>query len=93
MLARQAGLAVVNVVHEADEGTFWASEAYARDIPLCDPRFPTSGMIKKLATWRQTRRYRAQAAEINQRGEADLVCFYLCGSIGDADLKKQLPHA
>jgi len=76
-LARAAGLGLTGVVQEADEGTFWASEAYARDIPLYDPRFPTAGLWRKLRTWRQTRRYRAEAAEINRRGEADLVCFYL----------------
>jgi hypothetical protein len=75
LLARQAGLEVAGVVHEADEGTFWASEAYVRDIPMSDPRFPVSSVLKRLLSWRQTRRYRAQAAEINRRGEADLVCF------------------
>lgn len=77
LLAEQAGLQVVETGQEADDGTFWASEAYGKDISMYDPRFPTSTTIKKILTWRQTMRYRVQARELNKRREADSVCFYL----------------
>jgi SAM-dependent methyltransferase len=76
-LCNQAGLFVSEVIQESDDGTFWASEAYERNIPMNDRRFPNRTVLKRLLGWRQTQRYRALAREINQRREADLVCFYL----------------
>jgi SAM-dependent methyltransferase len=77
ILAELGGLKVVDTVQEADDGSFWASEAYTRDIPMSDPRFPNSTTLKKVLAWNQTLRYRARARELNDRKEADSVCFHL----------------
>jgi len=76
-LAKQTGLAIVQSVQEADDGVFWASEAYARDIPMSDPRFPFNSLRKRLLGLRQLVRYRAKATELCRLNQSDGVCFYL----------------
>jgi 2-polyprenyl-3-methyl-5-hydroxy-6-metoxy-1,4-benzoquinol methylase len=77
LLANQVGLAVSSVTHETDDGTFWASEAYARDISMNDPRFPNSNILKRFLSCREILRLRAEARKVNERLEADMVCLYL----------------
>ncbi len=77
LLAKEAGLALNQVVHEGDDGVFWASEAYASDIPLSDPRFPYNSLRKRLFGWRGLCDYRKRAEELNREAQADLVCIYL----------------
>lgn len=77
LLSKQAGLGVAEVFQEADQDTFWCSEAYAHDIAMNDPRFPPLFTFRKLRRWRQNRHYRAEAEALNCRGEADLVAFHL----------------
>ena len=81
MLAQQAGLQVSESIQEADEGVFIGSEAYARDIPMNDPRFPNSSALKRLINRRHTLTCRAKAKELNRRGESDMVCFLLSKAV------------
>lgn len=82
ILASQAGLSISSVVHEAEELSITGSEAYARDIALHDPRYPLANVRKRLFGWRRRQKDKALAAQINQRGEADMICFYLQPSAG-----------
>lgn len=77
ILARHAGLKIANLVHEAEEISITGSEAYARDIPMHDPRYPLANARKRLLDWQSRRREKKKAEEMNQRGEADMICFYL----------------
>ena len=77
LLAETAGLVIKQIVHEGDDGVFWASEAYAQDIPMSDPRFPFNSLPKRLAGWRRLCDFRSRAEELNRKGQAVQVCFYL----------------
>jgi SAM-dependent methyltransferase len=77
LLAQGGGLRVTEVIQEANEGTFWSSEAYEKDIPLADPRFPFSSPLKKFLGWRLIRDYKTHAEELNRSKEADWRCFHL----------------
>lgn len=77
ILAAAAGLRIKDIIHEAEEISITASEAYARDIPMHDPRYPLATTAKRLLGWQRRKREKTQVAEINRRGEADMVCFYL----------------
>jgi hypothetical protein len=74
-LADRAGLLLKRTIQEADDGVFWASEAYLKDIPMNDPRFPYSSLISRILGLAGILEYRRRAAEINLRAEADQVCF------------------
>jgi SAM-dependent methyltransferase len=77
ILATQAGLTITSLIHEAEEISITGSEAYVRDIPLCDSRCPLANIRTRLLGWRRRQQNKQVAAGINQRGEADMVCFYL----------------
>ena len=76
-LAADAGLKVTDTIHEAEEISVTGSEAYARDIPMHDPRYPLATTRQRLLGWFGRKRDKAQVVEINRRGEADMICFYL----------------
>jgi SAM-dependent methyltransferase len=86
MLAKEAGLVVDRVDHEADDGTFWASEAYQRGVTMNDRRFPNKSLWNRVLSLPKNRRWRKLATEINLKGEADMVCFFL------KKLPQQLVH-
>jgi SAM-dependent methyltransferase len=77
ILAEGAGLETVKAWQETDEQVFFASEAYQQDIPMADKRFPRRNVFDRLLKWDQTRRYRREAEQADQRLEGDAVCFLL----------------
>jgi SAM-dependent methyltransferase len=77
LLAKPAGLEITEVTPEADAFPFLASEAYARDIPMNDPRFPRLISIQNWLPSHKRKELRTKAAEVNRSGQADMVCFYL----------------
>ncbi len=77
ILARQAGLRIVETVQEGGSGQFWTSEEYERDIPHNDPRTLGSSLFKRLLAWKQIRAWRRRSDELNRNQEGDLVGFYL----------------
>lgn len=77
ILAAATGLKIANVIHEAEEISITGSEAYARDIPMHDPRYPLATTRQRLLGWFRRRPDKARVAEMNRRGEADMICFYL----------------
>lgn len=76
LLAGRAGFQTGQIVHESNAEQFWASEQYAQDIPMSDPRSLKSSPLKMLLAWPRLHRSKVRAHELNQRGEADLVCFH-----------------
>ena len=82
MLAEQSGLCVRRVIQEDDGGIFVVSEAYRKDIPANDPRFPLSTNLKKILSYFKMGEYRRKGRELSRAGQSDLVCFEL-GHRGD----------
>lgn len=77
LIASRAGLIVEQEVHESSDEQFWASEQFGRDIPSNDPRSISRSILRRLLVWPMIRACRARARKINQKREADLVCFHL----------------
>ena len=77
ILCAQTGLEIADTIHEAEELSIAGSESYVRDIPLTDPRYPLSSYPKRFLAWNRRKADKARAEEMNQRKEADMVCFYL----------------
>jgi SAM-dependent methyltransferase len=68
---------IEQTVYEGDDGQFWLSEQYAKEIPLHDPRSINLNVMKRLSAWRSLRAYKARAKELNLSQEGDLACFHL----------------
>jgi len=81
LMAQGVGMAVSSIVYETNEGGFWASEQYIRDVPLLDPRSYAINKSRSIFSRRQIREFKAKAEELNKCAQADLACFYLrkCG--------------
>jgi SAM-dependent methyltransferase len=77
ILAKGAGLKISEIIHEAEEISIVGSEAYTRDIPMFDLRYPLVSSKKRLLAWRRRRVDKEAAEAMNRRCEADLICFYL----------------
>ena len=77
ILCAQAGLEIADTIHEAEELSISGSESYVKDIPLTDPRYPLSSSVKRFLAWNRRKADKVKAQEMNQRKEADMVCFYL----------------
>lgn len=77
ILAREAGLAVEEVVYDGTAFQFWGSEQYRRDIPLLDERSYGVNPDRSGFSAEQLERYNRLATELNGKGEADQACFYL----------------
>ena len=80
LLASKADLKIEQIVHEGNDEQFWGSEQFANDIPSNDPRSLGASTFRRFARWGKIRECRAKAAELNSRGEGDLVCFHLSRS-------------
>ena len=77
LLARDASLVMGDVIHEGNGEQIWGSEQFEKDIPSNDPRSIGSSQFKRLLAWNRIRDCGAKARELNEKGEADLVCFHL----------------
>ena len=76
ILAKQAGLEVLDVIHETDERMFAACEAYENNLAVTDPGFPRLNLLR-LTAWRKARTYRSLAAAANRERMADALCINL----------------
>ena len=77
LLASDAGLRLVDVVWDSNEFQFWASEQYARDIPLRSERSYGVNPANSVFSDADIRRFRHYASELNVSGQGDSACFYL----------------
>jgi len=77
LLAERLGLRFGEMVQESSEFQFRGSEQYLQDIPLMDQRSYLRSFWKQYFPGKSLRAYRAQARELNSKGEGDSACFYL----------------
>lgn len=77
LLASAAGLSVTRLTFDGNPSQFIASEQYARDIPLADPRSVYSGSWRRWIGWWQARRLRGRVEALNESGQGDWACFEL----------------
>ena len=76
-LASQAGFEVSDIIYDSDEFQFWASEQYAKDIPLIAEN--SYGVNPDLSIFSEAdiESYKAQASVLNQEQRGDQACVYL----------------
>jgi SAM-dependent methyltransferase len=70
LLAEQTGFRLADVEFDSTEFQFWASEQYARDIPL-------KSFQNTLCTDEEIKAFKRRAEELNRKGDGDQACFYL----------------
>lgn len=75
LLADRAGLELLEVRHEGNAEQFWASEQYAAQIPMSDPRSLKSGVWGMMRMLFRMQRDKSRAKRLNESKEGDLVCF------------------
>ncbi|MBF0626207.1 MAG: class I SAM-dependent methyltransferase [Magnetococcales bacterium] len=76
ILARDSGLTLERVRYDSGSFQFWASEQYARGIPLQHPDSWSRGN-RSLFSPADMRRFRRLARHCNRRGEGDQAVFSL----------------
>ena len=69
-LANEAGFAVSGVEFDSNEFQFWASELYARELPM-------SEFVKHVPPRAELDALKRRAAELNEQQDGDQACFYL----------------
>jgi len=76
-LAEKAGFAVEKVVYDSTAFQFFASEEYARDIPMNDPRSFRGKIEESIFTPEQMNEWKREAERLNKEQRGDQACFYL----------------
>lgn len=77
ILAERAGLKLQSVVYDSTAFQFWASEQYAADIPLYDPRSYLLSPKASIFAKEQIAGFEKRAVELNCAGLGDQAAFYL----------------
>jgi SAM-dependent methyltransferase len=77
ILAGRVGLELESIVYDSSSFQFWASEQYAADIPLVDPRSYSVSPRSSSFTSKQIAAFEKRAAELNRTGRGDQAAFYL----------------
>jgi len=77
LLARSAGLEVMEVIYDSTGFQFWGSIQYQRDIPLWSERSYVVNPRRSLFTTAQIRAFEEEAGALNAAGRGDQACFYL----------------
>ena len=77
ILADGAGFDLSSLVYDSTAFQFWASEQYARDIPLYDPRSYAVAARSSIFSKQQIAVFEQRAAELNAAELGDQAVFYL----------------
>ncbi len=77
ILAQRAGLEVVRVTYDSTAFQFWASEQYARDIPLYDDRSYLVSPVNSIFSKEEITTFERRAEELNSAELGDQAVFYL----------------
>lgn len=78
ILARRAGLEVLDVTYDSTGFQFWGSEQYTRDIPLRrDKRSHEMNPRRSIFTQDELQRFRTKAEILNVNKDGDAACYYL----------------
>jgi len=88
-LAQRAGFTVEAAVYNSTDLQFWASESYARDIPLTDPSDPTRWRPRGFSD-RELEYFKERADDLNREGRGDTASFYLrkVPDIGEKSMRR-----
>lgn len=76
-LAAQAGFEISEIIYDSDEFQFWASEQYARDIPLIAENSYRVNPSLSIFSKAEIESYKAKANVLNQEQRGDQACVYL----------------
>ena len=76
MLAQQSGFLFQDVVFDSSDFQFWASEQYARDIPLKDKRSYNVNPAESVFSKEDIVGYQTAADQLNRDQDGDSACFY-----------------
>lgn len=74
-LTGKTGFITENIVYDAHEFSFWASDQYKKGVSLHN--HPDSYLVKKSYSDEQMLEWKREIRELNERGESDSVAIYL----------------
>lgn len=77
LLAQEAGFSVTSISYDSTEFQFWASEQYARNIPLRDQQSYGINRKSSIFSAEDITRFKKCAAELNKSGSGDSACYFL----------------
>ena len=77
MLAKRAGLKVIDFWNDSVSMQFWGSEQYKKNIPLTDPRSYSQDKTTSIFSSEQIIKYQREADILNQEGKGDWICIIL----------------
>jgi SAM-dependent methyltransferase len=77
LLARQAGLSVVDIVYDSTEFQFWGSEQYRVGISLFDKRSYARSHRRSIFTAQEISTFKRDADQLNIDRDGDSASFYL----------------
>ena len=77
ILAEKAGFTVEKVIYDSEAFQFFASEQYARDIPMNDERAFRGNVAESIFTAGQLAAWQREAENLNAQNRGDQACFYL----------------
>lgn len=83
-IAANAGLEVTRIIYDSNSFQFWASEQYRRGIPLRDRRSLLESPRDHSFTSEELESYKAQAIELNRKGQGDQAAFFFVKGQGNA---------
>lgn len=77
LLADSSGLKIESVDYDSEIAQFFASEQYAKDIPLLDARSYKGIVEDSIFSKDQLEAWEQEVIELNAKGRGDQACFYL----------------
>ena len=77
-LLRECGMRIKKIIWDSNEQQFWASEPYARDIPLFAEHSYFCNPQGSLFSADQIKQWKKEAADLNRIGQGDQAAFYIC---------------
>ena len=77
LLAEKGGFHVERVLYDSSAFSLWASEQYARDIPLRSERSYQVNRSRSIFSPADIKAFKRKAHELNRQNRGDTACFYL----------------
>lgn len=82
ILASRAGLRIKRIIYDTHGQRFWASEQYARDIPLLDERSYCVDPGRSIFAAADIAHWESRCRTLNDEGRADAARFVLVAAKG-----------
>lgn len=76
-VAKDSGVAVDRIIYDSTDFQFWGSEQLRQNIPFSDPRSFTNNPAQSIFTKQDIRKFKRDAAELNNQRNGDLATFFL----------------